>query len=102
MKCGNCGEKMEKVKYDVGFGIMVDSFTCPNCHHDFTDEKILDEAMEKMRERMAIKVKILRVGTGIGIRFPNEIAQKMRLKTGQEVELIPKDKQIIVKESELK
>jgi len=102
MKCGNCGEKMEKVKYDVGFGIMVDSFTCPNCHHNFTDEKILDEAMEKMRERMAIKVKILRVGTGIGIRFPNEIAQKMRLKTGQEVELIPKDKQIIVKESELK
>ena len=90
---------MENVQYDVGFGIVVDSFTCPNCHHNITDEKILDEAMEKMRERMAIKVKVLRVGTGIGIRIPNEIAQRMRLKTGQDVELIQKDKQIVVKES---
>jgi transposase-like protein len=97
MKCGNCGENMEKVKYDVGFGIVLDSYTCPNCHHNFTDEKILDEAIEKMRERMAIKVKILRVGTGIGIRLPNEIVQKMKLKAGQEVEVIQKDKQLIVK-----
>ncbi len=88
---------MEKVKYDVGFGIVVDSFTCSNCHHNFTDEKLLDEAMEKMRGKMAIRVKILRIGTGIGIRIPNEIAQKMKLKTGQEVEIIPRDKQIIVK-----
>lgn len=88
---------MEKVKYDVGFGIVLDSYTCPNCHHNFTDEKILDEAIEKMRERMAIKVKILRVGTGIGIRLPNEIVQKMKLKAGQEVEVIQKDKQLIVK-----
>ena len=97
MKCGNCGEKMEKVKYDVGFGIVVDSFTCPNCHHNFTDEKILDEAMEKMRKRMAIRVKVLKVGTGIGIRIPNEVVQKLRLRSGQEVEIIPRDNQIIIK-----
>ena len=54
---------MEKVKYDVGFGIVVDSFTCPSCHYN----------------------------------LPNETAQRMKLKTGQEVELIPKDKQLIVK-----
>jgi len=99
MKCGNCREKMKKVKYDVGFGIVIDSLTCPNCHHNFTDEKVLDEAMEKMRGKMAIKVKVLRIGTGIGIRIPNEIVQKMKLKSGQEVELVPKDKQLIVKES---
>ena len=97
MKCGNCGEKMEKVKYDVGFGIVVDSFTCPNCHHNFTDEKILDEAMEKMRKRMAIRVKVLKVGTGIGIRIPNEVVQKLRLRSGQEVEIILRDNQIIIK-----
>lgn len=98
MKCGNCGEVMEKVKYDAGFGIAVDSFTCPNCHHNFTDEKILDEAMEKMRENMAIRVKVLKIGTGIGIRFPNKIAQRMKLKTGQEVDIIQRDRQLIVKE----
>ena len=97
MKCGNCSGKMEKVKYDVGFGIVVDSYTCSNCHHNFTDEKILDRAMEKMREKMSIRVKVLKIGTGIGIRIPNEVATKMKLKNGQEVEIIPKENQIIIK-----
>lgn len=97
MKCGNCGNRMEKVRYDVGFGIMVDSYTCSNCHHNFTDEKVLDDAMEKMRERMAIRIKILKVGSGVGIRIPNEVARKLKLKTGKEVEIIPGENQIIVK-----
>jgi len=98
MKCSNCRGEMEKVKYDVGFGILVDSYTCSNCHHNFTDEKVLDRTMEKVREKMAIKVKLLKVGTGVGIRLPNEIVKKMGLKTGKEVELIQQKNQIIIKE----
>ena len=98
MKCPKCKEEMEKVKYDVGFGIVVDSLTCPTCKFNVTDEKVLDKAMEKMRKKMAIRTKILRIGTGIGIRFPNEIVRNRNLKKGQEIEIIPKSHEIILKE----
>ncbi len=99
MKCGNCGGKMEKVRYDLGFGVFVDSYTCSNCRHNFTEEKVLDEAVMKMRERIAIRVKILKIGSGVGIRIPNEVASRLKLKTGKEVEIIPGEDQIIVKET---
>lgn len=98
MECINCGNKMEKVKYDLGFGISVDSYTCSNCHHNITDEKTLDDVMKRLREKMALRVKIIRVGTGVGIRIPNEIARKMKLKQGKEVEIIPQTKQIVIRE----
>ncbi len=98
MKCSNCRNEMEKVKYDVGFGILIDSYTCSNCHHNFTNEKILDEAMEKLREKMSIKVKLLKVGTGLGLRLPNEVVRSMGLKTGKEVEIIQQKNQLIIKE----
>lgn len=97
MKCPNCEGKMEKVKYDVGFGVVIDSFTCSECRYNVTDEKTLDKAMEKMRERMAIRVKVLRIGTGIGIRFPNDIVEDMKLKSGQEVEILKQDNQLLVR-----
>ena len=98
MKCSNCGNDMQKVKYDVGFGIFVDSYSCSNCRHNFTDENVLDKAMDKLREKMAIKVKLLKVGTGVGIRLPNEIVKNMGFKSGKEVEVIQQAKQLIIKE----
>ena len=97
MKCPKCKENMEMVKYDLGFGIVVDSLTCPICRFNITDEKILDEAMEKIRKKMAIRIKVLSIGTGIGIRFPNEIVKNMNLKKGQEIEIIPKSNEIVIK-----
>ncbi len=98
MKCTNCGGKLEKVKYDVGFGIVVDSYTCSNCHHNVTDEKTLDAVMEKLRERMAVRVKLVKVGTGIGLRLPNEIARRMKLRQGKEVEIITQADRLVIKE----
>jgi len=89
---------MGKVKYDIGFGIVIDSYTCSNCHHNFTEEKKLDEAMEQLRRKMALRVKIIKVGAGIGIRIPNEIARKMKLVKGKEVEIIPQSDQLIIKQ----
>ena len=97
MKCPKCKEKMEMIKYDLGFGIVVDSVTCPTCKFSITDEKVLDVAMEKMRKKMAISTKVLRIGTGIGIRFPNEIVKNMNLKKGQKIEIIHKNGEIVIK-----
>ncbi len=37
---------MEKVKYDVGFGVVIDSFTCSKCRYNVTDEKTLDKTRQ--------------------------------------------------------
>ncbi|MDI6826235.1 MAG: AbrB/MazE/SpoVT family DNA-binding domain-containing protein [Candidatus Aenigmarchaeota archaeon] len=39
----------------------------------------------------------MRIGTGIGIRFPNELVEKMNLKYGQEIEIIPQNDQLLIK-----
>ncbi|MFH0837258.1 MAG: AbrB/MazE/SpoVT family DNA-binding domain-containing protein [Candidatus Aenigmatarchaeota archaeon] len=97
MKCPECKEEMKKIKYDVGFGIVVDSLTCSICKHSVTNEEMLNNAMKKMREKMAISVKTIRIGNGIGIRFPNEIAKNMHIKQGQEMEIITKGDELIIR-----
>ncbi|MDI6826234.1 MAG: hypothetical protein QMD36_03510 [Candidatus Aenigmarchaeota archaeon] len=52
MKCPKCKAKMEKVEHDIDFGVSVDSFTCLDCMLNITDEKKLDEAMHKLREKL--------------------------------------------------
>lgn len=49
MKCPKCKSKMEKVEYDIGFEVSVDSYTCPNCMLNITDRKRLDKLMHKLR-----------------------------------------------------
>ena len=97
MRCPDCKEEMRKVKYDIGFGIVIDSLTCSGCKHNITDEEVLDVAMKKMRMKMAISVKTVRIGTGIGIRFPNEIAKKMHIKQGQEMEIITRGDELVIR-----
>ena len=38
---------------------------------------------------MAKEVKIIEIGTGLGIRFPNEIVKHFRLKKGEEIVVKP-------------
>jgi phage FluMu protein Com len=96
MKCPKCKKEMEKVKWNIGFGILVDSLHCPKCKFNITDEKKLDYAMGQLRKKMSFERKVVRIGTGIGIRFPNEVVEKYRLGYGKAVKIVPERHRIIV------
>ncbi|MBU1204130.1 MAG: hypothetical protein KKG60_03635 [Nanoarchaeota archaeon] len=89
MKCLNCHKNMKKTKFDIGYGIEVDSLHCEECGFNVTDDKVLNGALVSLKEQMAKEVKIIEIGNGIGIRFPNEIVKGMKLKRGREMIVRP-------------
>ncbi|MBU2634414.1 MAG: AbrB/MazE/SpoVT family DNA-binding domain-containing protein [Nanoarchaeota archaeon] len=89
MKCSECKSDMKKIKFDVGYGIRVDSLHCEKCGFNVTDDKVLNKALGSLKEQMSKEVKVIEIGTGIGIRFPNEIVKSFNLKKGGEIIVKP-------------
>lgn len=89
MKCPTCKLNMKNVKFDIGYGIEVDSLHCEKCGFNITNEKVLNKALTSLKEQMSKEVKIIEIGTGLGIRFPNEIVKSFKLKKGREITVKP-------------
>lgn len=89
MKCPICKSNMEKVKFDVSYGIDIDSLHCEKCEFNITNERVLNKALVSLKEQMAKEVKVIEIGTGLGIRFPNEIVKSLKLKKGEEIIVKP-------------
>ena len=89
MKCQTCKLDMKNVKFDIGYGIEVDSLHCEKCGFNITNNKVLNKALTSLKEHMAKEVKIIEIGTGLGIRFPNEIVKSLKLKKGEEIIVKP-------------
>lgn len=89
MKCPTCNSDMKNVKYDIGYGIEVDSLHCDKCGFNITEDKVLNKAIMSLKEQMAKEVKIIEVGTGLGIRFPNEFVKSLKLRKGEEIIVKP-------------
>lgn len=89
MKCPTCNLGMKQVKFDVGYGIKVDSLHCDKCGFNITDDKVLNKALISLKEQMTKEVKIIEVGTGLGIRFPNEVVKSLKLRKGEEIIVKP-------------
>jgi transposase-like protein len=87
--CPQCKHAMEKTKFDVGYGIQVDSLHCKKCGFNITESTKLKAALGSLRDRMRKEVKIVKVGTGLGVRFPNEIVKSYNLKQGEDITLKP-------------
>ncbi|MBI2576475.1 AbrB/MazE/SpoVT family DNA-binding domain-containing protein [Candidatus Woesearchaeota archaeon] len=90
-KCPQCKSGLKNVIFDVGFGVNVESLHCQKCGFNITEDSKLNNAMSSLREQMAKEVKVIRVGTGLGIRFPNEVVKSFSLKQGGEVTLKPEE-----------
>jgi hypothetical protein len=88
-KCPKCKANLEKVKFDVGYGIDVESFHCKRCGFNITEGDKLKNAIGSLREQMRKEIKIIKVGTGLGIRFPNEVVKSYNLRKGEEIILKP-------------
>jgi|TARA_Y100000294_G_C8517677_1_gene321564 Zn ribbon nucleic-acid-binding protein len=87
--CPQCKTNLAKVKFDVGYGVKVDSLHCKKCGFNITDNNKLKSAINSLKEHMSKEIKIVKVGTGLGVRFPNEIVKSYRLKKGEEIILKP-------------
>ena len=87
--CPKCKANLEKVKFEVGYGLEVESLHCKKCGFNITDSNKLKTAISSLRERMSKEIKIVKVGTGLGVRFPNEIVKSYKLKKGEEILLKP-------------
>ena len=88
-KCPQCKNDTNNVKFDIGYGIEVDSLHCKKCGFNITDEKAMNTALALLKEQMTKEIKIINVGTGLGIRFPNEIVKSFKLKKGEEMLVKP-------------
>jgi len=93
-KCPQCKSRLEKVKFDIGYGIDVNSLHCKRCGFNITENNKLKSAISSLKDHMSKQIKIIKIGTGLGVRFPNEIVKSMNLKKGEEVELRPDDEGI--------
>lgn len=87
--CTQCKGKLERVNFDVGYGVEVESLHCQKCGFNITKDSKLKTAISALREHMSKEIKIVSVGTGLGVRFPNEIVKSYKLKKGEEVILKP-------------
>jgi len=88
-KCPQCGTDLKKLKFDIGYGVEVESLHCKKCGFNITEDNKLKTAIDSLREQMSKEVKIVKVGTGLGVRFPNEVVKNYKLKHGEEVILKP-------------
>lgn len=103
MKCPQCRSKMEEIRFDIGYGIEVDSTHCKKCGFNITNNKKLKRALNELHKQMSKEVRIVRVGTGLGIRLSNDIVRNYKLKAGENVLLKPEIgsiKVIVEKKSE--
>ncbi|MBN2454767.1 AbrB/MazE/SpoVT family DNA-binding domain-containing protein [Candidatus Woesearchaeota archaeon] len=89
MKCPQCKSEMESRIFDIGYGIKVNSLHCRKCKFNITENKRLKNAMSALRQRMSKDVKVVRIGTGLGIRFPNDIVKSYDLKKGEALTIKP-------------
>ena len=88
-KCPQCKTELKKTIFDVGYGVNVESLHCEKCGFNITEDNKLQEAICSLREQMSKEIKVIKVGTGLGVRFPNEVVKNLKLKKGEDILLKP-------------
>ncbi|MDP7116389.1 MAG: AbrB/MazE/SpoVT family DNA-binding domain-containing protein [Candidatus Woesearchaeota archaeon] len=80
---------MKKVIFDLGYGVDVESFHCKKCGFNVTPDKKMKKALTSLRDQMKKEIKIIKIGDGLGVRFPNEIVKSYNIKKGGEITIKP-------------
>lgn len=88
-KCPQCKCNLKKVIFDVGYGVDVESLHCEKCGFNITEDNKLEKAISSLKEQMTKEVKVIKVGNGLGIRFPNEMVKSFKLHKGEDLLLKP-------------
>ena len=88
-KCPQCKSPLKKVIFDIGYGVEVESLHCERCGFNITEDHKLKKAISSLRDQMTKEVKVIKVGTGLGVRFPNEVVKSFSLRKGEGIRLKP-------------
>ena len=75
--------------FDIDYGVNVESLHCAKCGFNITKNNKLKMALTSLREQMTKEIKIIKVGNGLGLRFPNDVVKSFNLKKGEDVFLKP-------------
>ena len=89
MKCKQCGNKLKKMKFDIDYGIEVNSMNCDKCEFNVTPDNKMKNAIGLLREKMKKEVRIIQIGNGLRIRLTNNIVKNYNLKRGEMISLRP-------------
>ena len=88
-KCSQCKNEMKEIIYDIGYGINVESLHCEKCGFNITEDVKLKKALSNLKNKMSKETRIIRVGTGLGVRIPNEIVKNFKLRKGEKIIVKP-------------
>lgn len=87
MNCPNCKNQMKEIIFDIGYGIEAKSKHCEKCGFNVTKDKELKSALNSLREKMTKETKIIRIGTGLGVRIPNALVKSYDLEAQKKIQL---------------
>ena len=87
-KC--CGKAMDLRHAKTPEGVPYDYYVCGKCEEEIVDMKQLHDVAQKYRELKKYRIKLTRWGRSTGIRIPQELIKKYKLK--DEVIILPEEK----------
>jgi len=89
-KCPNCGTKLKKEIKELEKGTFVEVEVCPKCKDEWVDSKDYKAVYKFFRRRT------FKIGGSLAIRIPKEIADKLDLKEGTQIEFDIQDNKIVM------
>ncbi|MDP2717490.1 MAG: hypothetical protein Q8P02_01975 [Candidatus Micrarchaeota archaeon] len=98
MKCTECDGTLEQKKerfIDLGVDLgEFDALVCNKCGERFYPEKSVDKIQQKQKEKglwgLEARTKVSQYGNALGFRVSKKLAEFLKLKKGQKVEIVPK------------
>ena len=93
-KCSECTGMMKELTDKTPEGIEYAYYKCLKCGEEIVHMQQLHDVAEKYRTIKNYHVKVSKWGMSLGIRIPKEVADRYKLKSDEEVILIPEEKGI--------
>jgi len=85
---------MKEMKASTPDNISYRYYQCEKCKEEIVDMKQLEDVAREYRELKRFNTKICKWGLSLGLRIPQELAKRYRLKDKREVSIIPEEKGI--------
>ena len=87
-RCSKC----EELKTKTPEGVEYSYYRCKNCGEEIVDMKQLHNVAQKYRVMKKYSAKLSKWGLSLGLRIPKELVERYKLKSNEEVTIVPEEK----------